>query len=150
MSFPSMNPPPNAQVTPQRIMQFAWSFAAPMAIGAAVHNGFLDGRAAGPKDIAELEKTTGCSARGLTAIVDFLAGIELLKKDSSWRFSLTPESETFLVKSKPSFHGAIFRPLIESIIPAFLDLNSIVLTAQPSPVANSVPSAYPFFHVLSV
>ncbi len=92
-----------------------------MAIGAALHNGLFDALAPGPKDLAELEKATGCSARGLTAIADLLAGIELLKKDSSGRFTLTPESETFLVKSKPSFHGAIFRPLVESIIPAFLE-----------------------------
>src|SRR5260370_11613489 len=124
MSFPSMNPPPNAQVTPQRIMQFAWSFAAPMAIGAAVPNGLFDALASGPKDIAELEKTTGCSARGLTAIVDFLAGIQLLKKDSSGRFSLTPESETSLLKSKPSFHGPIFRPLLHSILPPSLHFTS--------------------------
>ena len=90
-----MNPLPTSEVTPQRIMQLAWSFAAPMAIGAALHNGLFDALAPGPKDLAELEKTTGCSARGLTAIVDFLAGIELLKKDSSGRFTLTPESETF-------------------------------------------------------
>ena len=150
MSFPGMNPPPNAQVTPQRIMQFAWGFAAPMAIGAAVHNGLFDALASGPKDLAELEKTTGCSARGLTAIVDFLVGIDLLKKDSSGRFTLTPESETFLVKSKPSFHGAIFRPLIESVIPAFLELNSIVRTGHPAQEVNSEPIGSPFFQELVV
>src|SRR5260221_12335079 len=150
MSFPGMNPPPNVQVTPQRIMQFAWSFTAPMAIGAAIHNGLFDALASGPKDLAELEKTTGCSARGLTAIVDFLVGIDLLKKHSSGQFTLTPESETFLVKSKPSFHGAIFRPLIESVIPAFLELNSIVRTGHPAQEVNSEPIGSPFFQELVV
>jgi ubiquinone/menaquinone biosynthesis C-methylase UbiE len=145
-----MNPPPTSEITPQRIMQFAWSFAAPTAIEAALHNGLFDALDSGPKDLAELEKTTGCSARGLSAIADFLVGIELLKKDTSGRFTLTPESETFLVKSKPSFHGAIFRPLIESIIPAFLELNSIVRTGRPAQEVNSEPIGSPFFQELVV
>lgn len=119
-----------------------------MAIGAAVQNGVFDALASGPKDLAELEKATGCSIRGLTAIADFLVGIELLQKDSSARFSLTPESEMFLVKSKPTFHGAIFRPLIESIIPAFLELNSIVRTGRPAQEVNSEPIGSPFFQEL--
>jgi ubiquinone/menaquinone biosynthesis C-methylase UbiE len=131
-------------------MQFAWSFAAPTAIGAAIQNGLFDALASGPKDLSELEKTTGCSARGLAAIADFLVGIELLKKDNSGRFSLTSESETFLVKSKPSFHGAIFRPLIESIIPAFLELGTIVRTGRPAQEVNSEPIGSPFFQELVV
>jgi ubiquinone/menaquinone biosynthesis C-methylase UbiE len=131
-------------------MQFAWSFAAPMAIAAALQNGLFDALTSGPKDLDELAKTTGCSARGLTAIADFLVGIELLKKDIPGRFTLTPESEAFLVKSKPSFHGAIFRPLVESIIPAFLQLNSIVRTGRPAQEVNSEPIGSPFFQELVV
>ena len=145
-----MNPPPTSEITPQRIMQLAWSFAAPITIGAAIQNGLFDALDSGPKDLAALEKTTGCSARGLSAIADFLVGIELLKKDTSGRFTLTPESETFLVKSKPSFHGAIFRPLIESVIPAFLELNSIVRTGRPAQEVNSEPIGSPFFQELVV
>jgi ubiquinone/menaquinone biosynthesis C-methylase UbiE len=145
-----MNTAPNTQVTPQRIMQFAWSFAAPLTIGAAVQSGLFDALTSGPKDLAELEKATSCSARGLAAIADFLVGIELLKKDDSSRFTLTPESETFLVKSKPSFHGGIFRLLSESIIPSFLQLNSIVRTGHPARDVNNEETGSSFFQELVV
>jgi ubiquinone/menaquinone biosynthesis C-methylase UbiE len=143
-----MNPAPNPQITPQRIMQFAWGFAAPLAIGAAVVDGLFDALVSGPRDLAELEKMTGSSARGLAAIADFLVGIELLQKDNSSRFTLTPESETFLVRSKPSFQGGLFGRLSNSIIPAFLQLNSIVRTGRPAQEVNSELTGSPFFQEL--
>jgi len=58
-----MNTAATPEVTPQRIMQFSWSFTFPLAIGAAVENGVFDALASGPRDLVELEKTTGCSAQ---------------------------------------------------------------------------------------
>ena len=106
-----MSEPSDKKVTPQRLMQYAWGFSAPLAIEAAVENGVFDALAEGPKNLAELEKATSSSGRGLSALADFLVGIQLLAKDGDGRFRLTEESDAFLVSSKPGFQGGIFRQL---------------------------------------
>ena len=43
-----MSEPSDKKVTPQRLMQYAWGFSAPLAIEAAVENGVFDALAEGP------------------------------------------------------------------------------------------------------
>ena len=52
-------------VTPERIMQFAWGYAAPLIIEAAVRNQVFDQLDAGPKTLEETAAATGASVRGL-------------------------------------------------------------------------------------
>ena len=59
----------------------------------------------GSKSVAEISKETGASVRGLTAVMNLLAHINLLAKSADGRYSLTPESAAFLVKSKPGYVG---------------------------------------------
>jgi len=96
-------------VTPERILQFIWAFAPPLAIEAAIHHHVFDVLATQPMSIAELARATGASTRGLSAIADLLVGFALLSRDDEGRYALTPESDAFLVSHKPSFMGGIFR-----------------------------------------
>ena len=83
----------------------------------------LDG---GPKTVSEIQKETGASERGLTAVMNALVGLDFLAKDKQGCFSLTPESAAFLVSTKPGFQGGIIRHGSEQLIPKWLHLNKIV------------------------
>jgi len=52
------------RVTPERLMQFGFSYAPPLIIGAAVSNKVFDALAGGPKSVDEVSRETGASARG--------------------------------------------------------------------------------------
>src|SRR5437764_5876146 len=89
------------KLTPKRLQQLGFAYAPPLIISAAVNNKVFDTLQEGPKTVEQVKKATGGSARGLRAIMDALVGLELLKKDRQWRYSLTPESQAFLISEKP-------------------------------------------------
>src|ERR1700694_6044305 len=91
--------PKQPQVTPERLMQFAFGYAPPIMIGTAAELGVFDALEAGPKTVSDLAKATGASERGLKMLMNGLAGFEFLAKDGD-RYLLTPESATDLVSSK--------------------------------------------------
>jgi hypothetical protein len=135
-----------AQVTPERIMQMAWGYVPPLVLEAAIRHHVFDVLDSGPKDIWEVQKATGASARGLTAIMDALVGLNFLSKDEQNRFSLTPESSTFLVTTKPTFFGGMIKHCSEQLIPRWLNLNEVVATGKPVSAVNEEKSGGEFFH----
>jgi ubiquinone/menaquinone biosynthesis C-methylase UbiE len=134
-----------APVTPERIMQFAWGYVPPLVLEAAVHHRIFDVLDAGPKTISEVQKETGASERGLTAVMNALVGMNFLAKDKQGRFSLTPESSAFLVSTKPGFQGGFLRHGSEQLIPKWLHLNRIVATGKPEASVNLEGPGSDFF-----
>jgi hypothetical protein len=134
------------QVTPERIMQMAWGYAPPLLLEAAIRHRVFDVLDNGPKDIWEVAKATGASARGLTAVMNALAGLNFLAKDEQGRFALTPESEAFLVSTKPGFQGGLIKHCSEQLIPRWLHLNQVVATGNPVTPVNLEKSGGEFFH----
>src|SRR4051812_24359716 len=147
--FPSihrnMTSPNPAPLTPERIMQFAWGYAPPLIIEAAIRHRVFDLLDSGPKTIAEVRQETGASERGLGCIMDALVGLNLLAKDTDERFSLTPESAAFLVSTKPGFQGGLIRHCSDQLIPKWLHLNEIVTTGKPLAAVNQQTSGSDFF-----
>lgn len=137
-----------AAVTPQRIMQFAWGYAAPLIIEAAIRNRVFDTLDSGPKTVDEVSAATGASTRGLSAIMDALCGFEFLEKDKKGRYSLTPESSTFLVTTKPTFAGGLIAHTSEQLIPKWLNLSEIVRTGKPATEVNNENGGAEFFKQL--
>src|ERR1700751_331754 len=133
------------QVTPERIMQFAWAYATPLVIEAAIRNRIFDELDAGPKNAEELHAATGAPARGITRIANVLVVLDLLAKDNAGRYSLTPESAHFLVPSKPSFMGGLILHTSEHLIPRWLSLNEVVRTGMPSRAVNQEETGSAFF-----
>ena len=131
-----MTTPVTAPVTPERIMQFAWGYVPPLVLEAAIRHRIFDLLDGGPKTISEVQKETGASERGLTAVMNALVGMNFLAKDKQGFFSLTPESSTFLVSTKPSFQGGLIRHGSEQLIPKWLHLNEIVETGEPAAAVN--------------
>lgn len=140
-----MTPPAAPAVTPERIMQFAWGYVPPLILEAAIRNRVFDVLDAGPKTVAEVSAATGASTRGLTAIMNALVGLEFLARDDQGRYSLTPESATFLVSTKPGFQGGMIRHGSEDLIPKWLRLGEIVKTGKPANSVNQEKAGAEFF-----
>ena len=121
-----------AQVSPERIYQFAWGYSAPLILEAGISNRVFDVLDQGPKTVAQVAAATGASERGLTILMNALVGLEFLSKDAEQRYALTPESATFLVSTKPGFQGGIIKHCSEQLIPKWLQLNRIVATGEPA------------------
>ena len=136
------------QVTPERLMQFGFAYAPPLIIGAAVTNKVFDTLESGGKTIEQVSKTTGASQRGLRAIMNALVGLELLKKDRQGKYSLTPESEAFLVSGKPGTLAGFFAMAKTHIVPDWLHLNEAVKTGAPPIALNRETQGPQFFSVL--
>src|SRR2546423_10984098 len=140
-----MSTPHPSQITPERIMQLAWGYVPPIGIEAAVRNHVFDVMDGGPKTVQQVSELTGASQRGLTALMDMLAGLNLLAKDSAGRYSLTPESAAFLVSTKPGFFGGFFRHMSSQLLPRYLSLTEIVRTGKPASSVNQESEGAKFF-----
>jgi ubiquinone/menaquinone biosynthesis C-methylase UbiE len=140
-----MSTPVTTPVTPERIMQFAWGYVPPLVLEAAIRHRIFDLLDGGPKTVSEIQKETGASERGLSAVMNVLVGLNFLAKDKQGYFSLTPESATFLVSTKPSFQGGMLRHGSEQLIPKWLHLNEIVMTGEPAAAVNKEESGGDFF-----
>jgi hypothetical protein len=133
-------------VTPERIQQFAWGYVPPLILEAAISHHVFDMLDKGAKTVGEVAKETGASERGLAAVMNALVGLEFLAKDKHGRYSLTPESATFLVSTKPSFMGGMIRHGSGQLIPKWLHLNEIVATGHPAQAVNQQGEGTEFFH----
>jgi ubiquinone/menaquinone biosynthesis C-methylase UbiE len=140
-----MSTPATTPVTPERIMQFAWGYVPPLVLEAAIRHRIFDLLDGGPKTLSEIQKETGASERGLSAVMHALVGLDFLAKDKQGYFSLTPESATFLVSTKPSFQGGMLRHGSAQLIPKWLHLNEIVMTGAPAAAVNKEESGGDFF-----
>lgn len=136
------------KLTPERLQQFGFAYAPPLIISAAVNNKVFDALEAGSKTVEQLEKETGGSARGLRAIMDALVGLELLKKDRQSRYSLTPESQAFLLSDKPGTLAGFFGSILPVMISRWVRLSDIVRDGRPSAAVNQETEGTEFFSQL--
>ena len=130
--------------TPERLMQFAWGYAPPLIIEAAVNWRVFDLLDEGPQTIGLLAAQSGASERGLTALLNALVGLGFLARKGT-RYALTPESAAFLVSTKPAYHGGFFRHMSRQLIPNWLQLTEAVGTGRPVLVANDQGDGQQFF-----
>jgi ubiquinone/menaquinone biosynthesis C-methylase UbiE len=136
----------SVSVTPERIHQFAFGYAPPLVLEAAIRHRVFDVLDSGPKSVREISQETGASERGLAAILNALVGLDFLSKDTDGSYSLTPESATFLVSNKPEFQGGLIRHSSEHLVPRWLHLNEVVTTGLPVAPVNQQGPGSDFFH----
>jgi len=130
--------------TPERLMQFAWGHAAPLILEAALNFRVFDLLDQSPKTVAELAAQSGASARGLTAILNALVGLEFLARKGD-RYALTPESASFLVSTKPAYHGGFFQHMTQQVMPHWMQLTEAVRTGRPVVTGNQEETGAEFF-----
>lgn len=125
-------------------MHFAWGYAPTLVIATAIRHRVFDLLDESPKTVGELAEQSGASERGLAAILNSLVALELLAKDGD-RYSLTPESATFLVSTKPGFHGNLFHHMTDQILPKWMQLDHAVRTGKPTIAVNAEHDRAHFF-----
>src|ERR1051326_5021582 len=74
---------PSARPTPERVIQFVWGFAPTFILDSAVRLRLFDFLESSPKTVEELARETGGSVRGLTALIEALAGLQFLKRQGN-------------------------------------------------------------------
>lgn len=131
-------------VTPDRIMQIAWGYTLPLIVEAALANRVFDTLDGAAKTVDEVSAQTGASVRGLRAIMNALVGVNLLAKDGD-KYRLTEESETFLVTSKPSFQGGIFKHISRQLLPRWMQLDEVVRNGHADTGVNEQGAGSEFF-----
>jgi 2-polyprenyl-3-methyl-5-hydroxy-6-metoxy-1,4-benzoquinol methylase len=125
-------------------MQFAWGYAPPLILEAALDCRLFDLLDQAPQKVGELAAQSGASVRGLTAILNALVGFGFLAKKGA-RYALTPESAAFLVSTKPGYHGGFFRHATRQILPQWLQLNETLRSGRPAVAANEKAEGQQFF-----
>jgi ubiquinone/menaquinone biosynthesis C-methylase UbiE len=136
------------QLTPERLMELSFAYAPPLIISAAVSNKVFDSLEEGAKTSEQIAKATGASARALRILMNALVGLNLLKKDRQQKYSLTPESATFLVSSKLGTHAGFFGTIAPQIISRWLQLSDIVRKGRPAVAVNQEAEGTAFFSQL--
>ena len=131
-------------ITPERIMQFAWGYAIPLIVEAALANRVFEALDGAARTVEEVSAETGGSVRGLRAIMNALVGVDLLAKDGE-KYVLTPESATFLVPSKPTFQGGLFKHISQQLLPKWMKLNEIVRAGRSEAGVNQEGAGAEFF-----
>lgn len=139
-----MNSKNASQPSPERIHQFAFGFAPPLLLEAAIHFRVFDHLAESSRTLDEVASATGASHRGMRALLDALVGLEILRRDGE-KYALTPESDAFLVSSRPGFQGGMFRHVSEHLLPHWLRLNEAVRTGKPDASVNQQSTGGEFF-----
>ncbi|MEJ0000292.1 MAG: methyltransferase [Verrucomicrobiota bacterium] len=84
------------------------------------------------------------SERGWRAILNALVGFQLLAREGD-RYTTTPESSTFLVRTKPAFQGDLMRRVTHFLREGWLDLDEIVRTGKPAQRVNDAGDGQKYF-----
>lgn len=134
-----------APVTPQRLMQYSFAYAAPFMMMAAVENHVFDVLDQGPKTAQEVSAATGASERGVRILLGGLTALELVVKSHDGKYTLPPDVSAFMVSSKPAYHGGLVLHMAKQLIPNWQTLDEIVKTGKPSASVNRQDGGAAFF-----
>lgn len=140
-SSPKSAKPP---LSPQRLMELAWGFAPTMMLHAAIKNRVFDTLGAGPKTLDELCSATGCSRRGILALVEALVGFGLIHRRRD-KFSLAPDTAAFMISTRPGFHGGLVQHFTGQLLDNWRQLPEIVRTGKPATMVDHEDQGAEFF-----
>lgn len=131
--------------SPQRFLQYAFGYAPPLILEAAIRHGLFDRLADGPKTADELAAASHISPRGARIVLNALVGLEVLAKDADGRYRHMPDSAEFLVSGKPGYVGGFLRHTSSQLIPKWLQLSEVVRTGKPAMAVNQEGDGSQFF-----
>jgi len=114
---------------PGKIFETTFAFTTTRVLVAAVDIGLFTHIANGHHTVAEIAKKAGASERGVEIILNGLASLDYLTKSNS-TYDLTPLSEKFLVKGKPSYFGD-FVQHVDGLWEPWGHLTNVTKTGKP-------------------
>ena len=92
--------------SPVRIFETMTAYQQSAALKAAIDLDLFTAVAEGARDVASIAARTRASERGVRILCDYLTVCQFLEKRDG-RYSLTPESARFLVRTSPAYVGAM-------------------------------------------
>src|SRR5262249_20178680 len=124
-----------ARVTPLKLIDDLWAARTALALIAAVDLDLFTTVSRGNKTLADISKSLNLSSRALVRLLDSLAGMGYLAKRGT-QYSLTPVSDTFLVRTKPSYMGAMANET-RMTLPQWSQLANVIRSGKPASAINS-------------
>lgn len=142
-----MTTEPSSQpaIGPDQLMQMSFSFAPSRILSSAVQLDIFSHIAAGNHSVNEIAAASGASTRGTAMLLDALASLGLLVK-ADGRYELTPVTETFLVRSSPSYAGTMMEN--DHLWNSWAQLTQVVRTGEPARAVEEQALAEEFFPML--
>jgi hypothetical protein len=132
-------------LNPEKVLQFAFAYAPPLMIEAAVRLDLFDALAGGEKSADDIAAETKTSVRGVRILLNGLVGLGLLTHPKPGHYQLSPEADAFLVRGRPAYMGGFFRHASTQLIPKWLGLTEIVRTGKPAMAVNAEGEGGAFF-----
>ncbi|TPW18643.1 MAG: O-methyltransferase family 2 [Elusimicrobia bacterium] len=129
--------------SPQKILDMVFGFTPTVALATAVRLDVFTVLSQGVSTVPELSKATGAGLRGLVMLLDFLVSLGLVEKQSG-RYSVTPESESYLVRGKDTYVGG-FLDLAPGMMQDWLRLGDTLKTGEPVRRVETQDASEEFF-----
>lgn len=137
---PAATPPSGAPPTPERILQYAWGFAATHALGSAVELDLFSHVASGKTSPAALSQALNAPQRPVRMLCDAMVGLGLLTRaGADGPLGLAPDAATFLVRASPAYMGDFIVFHAGPLMDGWRSLTETVRTGKP-PVALDRPA----------
>ncbi|HWN31660.1 MAG TPA: methyltransferase [Pseudonocardia sp.] len=129
---------------PERLLQLGLAFWGSKALLSAVELGLFTELARGPLSTAELTGRLGLHPRGARDFFDAMVALGMLTRDDDG-YHNTPDTDTFLDRSKPSYIGGLFEMANDRLYGFWGSLTEGLRTGSPQ---NEIKSGGHFFEVL--
>jgi ubiquinone/menaquinone biosynthesis C-methylase UbiE len=139
--------PAAAPVTPERIQQYVWGFAATRTLATALDLGLFTEIAKGATTIAALSKAVGAPERGVRMVLDALVALGLLTRTGG-AFVLAPDAAKFLVRTSPAYMGELVAFQANSIEDGWRSLTEVVRTGTPVKALDRPKEGVATWHLL--
>jgi hypothetical protein len=133
-SRPVAQPIPEAQPTPDAILQIGMGFFASKTLLSAVELGLFTILADGPQTGAALEDALGLHPRATWDFLDALVSLGLLGRQGDGpdaRYQNTPSTARFLDRGSPHYVGGILEMANARLYPFWADLTTALQTGKP-------------------
>lgn len=116
-------------VTPMKFISDLWATRISLALVAAIDLDIFTVIAQGKKTAADIAKAVGAPKRGVERLLDALTGMEYLTKRGT-QYALTPVADTFLVRNKHTFIGAMADET-RITLPGWTQLAEVIRSGKP-------------------
>jgi ubiquinone/menaquinone biosynthesis C-methylase UbiE len=121
----------DARVSPQPILDAAWSFAVTRVLATAVELDLFTWIARDQTTVEELARTTSCPARGLAMLLNALTALRYLEARGG-RYGLSPVSAAYLTKTSSHYIGTYLLHNTTESWPLWAQLSDVVRRGTPA------------------
>lgn len=123
-------------VTPDRIFEIGFAFAASKTLLSAIELGVFTELAKGPADLTTLKSRFRLHDRSAADFFETLVALKFLQRQAG-RYENTPATAKFLDKAKPEYIGGMFEMANNRLYPFWANLTEGLRTGEPQNEAKT-------------